>query len=78
MFIVQATGQNVMKRFTAEILNFRYNFEYISPESLSSRAQCLQITQGAYPRLEHLKVDSLEQALALLANIRLGWKGLQG
>ncbi len=33
---------------------------------------------GAYPRVEHLKGAALEEAVALLANIRLGWKGLPG
>jgi predicted small integral membrane protein len=33
---------------------------------------------GAYPRVEHLKGPSLRLALALSANIRLGWKGLSG
>jgi hypothetical protein len=32
----------------------------------------------AYPKVEHLKVASLGQALALPTNIRLGWKGLAG
>jgi len=36
------------------------------------------VRPGAYPREEHLKVVSLGQAPALLANIRLGWKGLPG
>jgi hypothetical protein len=31
-----------------------------------------------YPRVEHLKVASLEYALALLANFRFGWKDLPG
>jgi hypothetical protein len=30
----------------------------------------------AYPRVEHLKGSSLGQALTLLANITLGWRGL--
>jgi hypothetical protein len=34
----------------------------------------LQVMTGAYPRVEQLKGALL--ALALLANIRLGWKGL--
>ncbi len=29
---------------------------------------------GAYPRVEHLEGASLGKALALPANIRLGWK----
>jgi hypothetical protein len=33
---------------------------------------------GTYPRVEHLKVDSLGWAPAFPANIRLGWKGLSG
>jgi len=34
--------------------------------------------EGAHPRVEHLKGVSLGYALALLANIRLGWKGMLG
>jgi len=34
--------------------------------------------QGAYPRVEHLKGALIGRALALLANISLGWKGLPG
>ncbi len=33
---------------------------------------------GAYPRVDVLKGGSLGLALALLANIILSWKGLQG
>ncbi len=33
---------------------------------------------GAYPRVEPLKVASHLQALAVLANIKLDWKGLPG
>ena len=33
---------------------------------------------GAYPREERLKVALLGYALALPANIRLGWKSLPG
>ena len=33
---------------------------------------------GAYPRVENMKGVSLGKALALPANIRLGWKGLPG
>ncbi len=33
---------------------------------------------GAYPRVKHLKAASLGYAPALLANIRLGWRGLPG
>ena len=32
----------------------------------------------AYPRMEHLKGASLDFALVLLANIRLGWKSTLG
>ncbi len=39
---------------------------------LGRAKSCLRITRtGAYPRVEHLKGASLEQAPALLANIRL-------
>jgi hypothetical protein len=31
------------------------------------------VRPGAYPRVEHLKGASLESALVLPANIRLGW-----
>ncbi len=33
---------------------------------------------GAYTKVEHLKIASLRKALALPANVRLGWKGLLG
>jgi hypothetical protein len=36
------------------------------------------VRPGAYPRVEHLKGASLGWAPALLANIRLGWKGFPG
>jgi hypothetical protein len=36
----------------------------------------LWIRPGAYPRVKHPKGVSLGQAMALLANIRLGWKVL--
>jgi hypothetical protein len=32
----------------------------------------------AYPRVEHLKGALLTYSLALLANIRLGWRGFTG
>jgi hypothetical protein len=38
----------------------------------------LWVRQGAYTRVEHLKGPSFRSALALFANIRLGWKGLPG
>jgi len=31
-----------------------------------------------YPKVEQMRSASLGSALALLANIRLGWKGLKG
>ncbi len=34
------------------------------------------VRPGALPRVEHLKGVSLGKASALIANIRLGWKGL--
>jgi hypothetical protein len=37
---------------------------------------CLRVRRGAYPTVEHLKDPSLRYALALSANIRLGWKSL--
>ncbi len=39
-------------------------------------ALCLCMRPGAYPRAEPLQGASLEQAPALLVNIRLGWKDL--
>ncbi len=45
---------------------------------LSSLVQCLRIRPGAYPRVEHLTVASLGQALTLPTNSILGWKGLPG
>jgi hypothetical protein len=38
----------------------------------------LWASPGAYIRVEHLKVASLEQAPALLKNIRLDMKGMLG
>jgi len=50
----------------------------LSLPSLSSLVLSLKIRPGAYPRVEHLKGASLRKALALPANISLGWKGLAG
>jgi hypothetical protein len=36
------------------------------------------VKAGAYTKVEHLIIASLRKALALLANVRLGWKGLLG
>ncbi len=36
------------------------------------------VRPGSYSILEYLKVASLEYSSALMANIRLGWKGLIG
>jgi hypothetical protein len=36
----------------------------------------LKVRSGAHTSVEHLKGASLGWALALPANIRLGWKGL--
>jgi hypothetical protein len=36
------------------------------------------VKAGAYTRVEYLSGASLRKALALLANVRLGWKGLLG
>jgi hypothetical protein len=47
--------------------------EYLSLAGLS---RCLQVRPEAYPMAQHLKRASLGQALAILTNIRLGWKGL--
>jgi hypothetical protein len=38
----------------------------------------MQVRPRGYPKVEQLKVNSLGKALALPANIRLGWKGLPG
>jgi len=36
------------------------------------------VRSKAYSRVEHMRGASLEKALALRANIRLGWKSLLG
>ncbi len=38
----------------------------------------MRIRLGAYPEVEHFKGTSVGCSLALLANVRLGWKGLPG
>ena len=38
----------------------------------------MNTAQEAYPKVEHLNGASLRQAPALLANIRLDWKGFSG
>jgi hypothetical protein len=38
--------------------------------------KCLWVRQVAYITLEYLKGASLRQALTLITNIKLGWKGL--
>ncbi len=35
-----------------------------------------KVRTGVYPRVEYLKGASLTQTVALLTNIRLGWKDL--
>jgi hypothetical protein len=52
--------------------------ECFSAASLSFLVKCLWVRPGAYQRVEHLENASLRYAPALLANIRLGWKGLAG
>jgi hypothetical protein len=49
-----------------------------SPLAGFSSIVCLWVRPGACSRVEHWKVASLGSALALLTNIRLGWKGLPG
>jgi hypothetical protein len=38
----------------------------------------LQVRSGAFPRGEHLKGNARGKGPALLANLRVGWKGLVG
>jgi hypothetical protein len=38
----------------------------------------LWVRPGAFPRVDHMKCASFWQHLAILANIRPGWKGLSG
>jgi len=59
-------------------MNFRNKIEHLSLASFSSLVKCLWVKPRAYPRVEHLKVASLGQALALPANIRRNWKSLSG
>ncbi len=48
----------------------------MSLASISSLVYSLWARPGTYPRVEHLKGDSLWSAQALPTNIRLGWKCL--
>jgi len=50
----------------------------LSIASLSAMFYCLWVRPGACPRVEYLKGVRLGLALALTADIRLGWKGLAG
>ncbi len=59
-------------------MNFRNKLEYLSLSSLSSLVNCLWAGPGAYPRLQHLRGSSVEWALAVSTNNRLGWKGFPG
>ncbi len=49
----------------------------LCPQILDQHISDLQ-WQRVYLRFEHLKVASLRQVVALLANIKLGWKRLPG
>jgi hypothetical protein len=69
---------NVIKLFTVVSYNFYSKLEQLPLAILSSLVYCLQVRPGAYPRVENQKGASLGQALALTANIRLSWKGLEG
>jgi len=75
-----ATSTMVQSFKTFYFCNFCDKLECLSlllgkPASL---VKCLQVRPGAYTRVEHLKGASPRWALALLANIRLSWKGLSG
>ncbi len=59
-------------------MDFHNKLECLSLATISSLVYCLWVRPGAHPRVEHLKCSSLRKALALPANIRLGWKGLPG
>jgi len=50
----------------------------LSLASLSGLVLHLPVRPGAFPSGEHLNGAPLGLSLALLANIRLGWKGLFG
>jgi hypothetical protein len=69
---------NVLKLFCPQFTNFRNKLEGWS--LASCLVKCLWVRPGAYPRVEQLKVSSLGSATAaaLPANIKLGWKTLQG
>ena len=51
-----------------------------NPERLSFRSiyKHSRVRPGANPKVEHLKAASMGCAMALPANIRLGWKGKPG
>jgi hypothetical protein len=59
-------------------MTFHKKLELLSLASLSNLVLHLWVKPGACPRVEHLKGDSIGQAPALPANIRLSLKGLPG
>jgi hypothetical protein len=67
---------NLIKPFT----DISYDFsKYAGAFFLTKRLQLSQMFADkarSFPRVEHLKIASLGQDLALPTNIKLGWKGL--
>ncbi len=57
-------------------MNVRNKLECLPLESLSSLVECLRVRSDTLPKVEHLKVSSLEEAPASPAIISLDWKGL--
>ncbi len=72
-------GINVIKHFTVviyECLNVPNKLECLSLASLSNRLM-FESKACAHPKEKHLKGAILTLALALLVNIRPGWKNCQ-
>ncbi len=56
----------------------QYKLDCLSLAYLFSLVQYWQVRTRADPRVKHLQYASFGYVLALLTNIRLVWKGLQG
>ncbi len=72
-YIVQ--GPLLLPSVRPYFINVQNKLECFTP---SRQVLCLWVRPGIYPRAEHHKCASLGLTLALLENIRLGWKGLAG
>ncbi len=57
-------------------MNVHNEIEFLSLAGLSILIKCVWVRPGAYPRVEHLKGDSIGLTPALLSNIMLGLERL--